>query len=166
MNKSAPFRKGQPDSEIVFERSRLLNLIDSRIRRREIDAAKAFADELFRAEIEFALRKKARMLGKYKNLLLKIIVALVSVLFFCTAFMVLNIRPTFSLMVETFSVLGIISAVMIYSFVVKRFGKALRALIEAYETQRQFFIERMLTHWMMCRGPEDWQRLCSISAIE
>ena len=166
MGKIAAFRRVHPDKEIAFERGRLLNLIDSKIRRKEMDAAKGFAEELFRIEIEFALRKKARMLSKYKNLLLRIIVALVSVLFICTAFMVLNIRPAFSLVIETFTVLGIISAVMIYAFLGKRFGKALRVLIEAYETQKQFFIERVLTHLMKCGSPEDWQRLCTITAIE
>ncbi len=154
------------EKELAFERVRLLNLIESRIRRKEMEAAKGFAEELFRIEIELSLRRRTRRLSRYNNLLLRIIVALVSVLFVCTVFMVLNVRPAFSLIVETFSVLGIISAVMIDSLIVKRFGKALRVLIEVYETQKQFFIERVLTHGMKCRSLEDLQRLCVITTIE
>ncbi len=154
------------EKELSFERVRLLNLIESRIRRKEMDEAKGFAEELFRVEIELALHRRTRRFSRYNNLLLRIIVALVSVLFVCTAFMVLNVRPTFSLMVEAFSVLGIISAVMIDSLLVKRFGKAIRLLMEAYETQKQFFIERVLTYGMKCRSLEDLQRLCVITAIE
>lgn len=99
----------------AFERGRFLNLIDSRIRRNEMEAAKGLAEELFKTEVRFALFKKTKVLARYNSLLLRVIIGLISVLVFSTALTVLNIRPAFSLVIEMFSVLGIISAVVINS---------------------------------------------------
>jgi hypothetical protein len=166
MEKTTVRQRIHPEEELVFERERLLNLIDSKIKRKEMDAAKGVAEELFKTEVKFALLKKTRILARYNNLLLRMIFGLISVLFFCTAFMVLNIKPAFSLLVEAFSVLGIISAVVIDSLLVKKFEKTVRAIMEVYETRKQFFIEKVLTHGIACDTSEDWQRLCTITAIE
>jgi hypothetical protein len=155
------------EKELAFERGRLLNLIDSKIRREELEAAKGFAEELFTTEIRFALLKKTRKVARYSGLLLTIMLVLLSVVFICTVSMVLNIRPAFSLVVGAFSVLGIISALVLNSLLMKGFEKTVRALIEVCETRKQFFVERMLECGMKCRSTEDyWQRLSVITAVE
>ncbi|MDA8241903.1 MAG: hypothetical protein M0Z67_16250 [Nitrospiraceae bacterium] len=53
-----------PDKIAAFERQRLLNLIDSNIKRREIERAMGFAEELFKKEIQFALISRTRLLIK------------------------------------------------------------------------------------------------------
>jgi hypothetical protein len=166
MGSTTPGQVTRPESSLAFERGRLLNLIDSRIRRNEMEAAKGLAEELFKTEIRFALLKKTKVLARYNSLLLRVILGLIGVLVFSTALTVLNIRPAFSLVIELFSVLGIISAVVINSFLVRRFEKGVKVIMEVYENQKQCFIERVLACGMMCRSSEDWQRLCVITAIE
>jgi hypothetical protein len=151
-----------PEKEQAFERERLLNLIDSKIKRKEMDLAKGLAEELFKAEVGFALLKNMKLLRRYTNLLLRIIFALVSVLLVCTIAMVLNMRPSFSLLGQVLAVLGIILAVIADAFVVKRFEKVLKLIVEMYETQKQLFIDWVLANGIRCRL-EDWQRVSGMT---
>lgn len=157
MEKTVTAQKKFPEKEIAFERERLLNLIDSRIIRKEMDSAKSLAEELFKTEIGFVLLKKTRVLRKYTNLLMKTVSVLVSVLLLCTAAMILNIRPSFSLVLQAITVTGIVFAVIVDAFLMKRFKKTLRTVMEAYETKKLLFIEWVLTDGIRCHG-EDWQR--------
>ncbi len=148
--------------EQAFERERLLNLIDSKIRRKEMDLAKGLAEELFKAEVGFALRKNMQMLRRYTNLLLRIIFALVSVLLVCTVAMVLNVRPSFSLLGQALAVLGIILAVVADAFLLKRFERVPKMIVEMYETQKQLFIDWVLANGIRCRL-EDWQKVSGMT---
>lgn len=73
------------DEELAFERERLFNLIDTKIRRGEIDVARGLAGELFKTETDFALVKKTRELKKYNDLLLRFLMFLIGVLCMSTA---------------------------------------------------------------------------------
>ena len=146
-----------PEDELVFERERLLNLIDSKVKRKEMDIARGLAEELFKTEIGYALLRKMRMLRKHTDLLLKVIFALVSVLVVCTVAMILNIRPSFGLLGQGLAIMGIILAVTVDAFLVKRFERALKGFADAYETWKQSFVERVLTCGIKYRDPEDWQ---------
>ncbi len=148
--------------EQAFERERLLNLIDSKIKRKEMDLAKGLAEELFKAEVGFALRKNMQMLRRYTNLLLRIIFVLVSFLLACTIALVLNVRPSFSLLGQVLAMLGIILAVVADAFLVKRFERVPQMIVEMYETQKQLFIEWVLANGIRCRL-EDWQRVSGMT---
>lgn len=132
--------------EITFERERLLNLIDSKIKRNEMDLARNLAEELFKAEMEFALSVRTKLLGKYNWILLKILLSLINIVLTCTFFMVLNIRPSFSLLVQTVTVIALLSTVAIYTFLVRRFERTLKTIMEVYEKQKQSFIEGVITN--------------------
>lgn len=131
---------------ITFERERLLNLIDSRIKRGEMALAKGLAEELFKTEMEFALSVRTKILGKHNRILLKIMLSLIIIVLACTAFMVLNIRPSFSLLVQVVTVIALLSTIIIDAFLVRRFERALKTIMEACETQKQSFVEGVITN--------------------
>lgn len=151
-------QRDSPEDRLAFERERLLNLIDSRVKRKEMDIAQGLAEELFKTEIGFALLKRMRMLRKHTDLVLKIIFALVIVLVVCTVATILNIRPSVSLMGQGLSIIGIILSVAVDAFLVKRFERALKGIADAYETWKRSFVERVLTCGIKCHDPEEWQR--------
>lgn len=157
--------KGQRNfsvEEQTFERERLLNLIESKIRRKEMDLAKGLAEELFSAEIGFAVLKNVTMLRRYTTLLLRVIFALAGILFVCTIAMVMNIRPFFSLVGQVIAALGVIVAVAADAFVMKRFRRVLKVIVEMYETRRQLFVDWVLANGIRCRL-EDWQRVSGMT---
>ena len=159
-------RSSSPEKKLAFERQRLLNLICSRLKRREVDIAEGFAEELFKKELEYALTKKTRLLRKYNNVLLKVIFAQLGVLFICTASMVLNIRPSFSLLVQAFSIAGIVSAFAVDGFLVKKFERTVRAIMDAYEMRKQYFVERVLSAGMRSEDPEEVWKVCGPTMID
>jgi len=147
MTKSVLMNKGSfPEDVITFERERLLNLIDSKIKRDEMDLARGLAEELFKTEIEFALSVRTRILRKHNRILLKILFSLISIVLACTFCMVLNIRPSFSLLVQAVTVIAFLSTVAIDAFLVRRFERGLKTIIEVYETKKQSFIEGVITN--------------------
>ncbi len=154
------FSKILPEKTLAFERQRLLNLIDSKVKRKEMESAREFAEELFRKEIHFALLKTTRLLRRCNSAILKIIVALLGVFFVCTASTVLNIRPSFSLAVEAAAVIGIVSAFVVGGLLVKRLEKALRVIMDMYETRRHVFIEMVLTRGGERVNSDDWPGAC------
>ncbi|MCL4474772.1 MAG: hypothetical protein M1508_00895 [Nitrospirae bacterium] len=162
MGRNMTDQRNFPEEELAFERERLLNLIESKIKRREMDLAEGLAEELFKTEVGFVLLKKMKVLRRYTRLLLRIIFALVSVLLGCTIAMILDMRPSFNLLGQVLAVLGIILAVVVDGFLVKRFEKGLKMIMEVYETQKQPFIEWVLTNGIRCRL-EDWQRVSGMT---
>lgn len=149
-------QKTLSEKALAFERQRLLNLIDSKIKRRETESAKGFAEELFKREIQFALVNRTRLLRKCNAALLKIIAALIGLFFVCTASTVLNMRPSFSLAVEAVAVLGIVSAFVVDGFLVRRLEKEVRMIMDVYETRRHNFVKRVLADGAECCDTEDW----------
>ena len=132
------------EQEIAFERERLLNLIDSRIRRNEFARARAFAEELFRAEVEFAVRRKTRRYGRYNRILLHDVVLLIGIFLGSLVCMVLNIKPVLCLLVATGTIGAIFSMILFNALLMKRFERLLRNKMERYENLRQVFIEMLL----------------------
>jgi uncharacterized membrane protein YqjE len=143
-----------PGKKIDFERERLLNLISSKVRTGDMEIAKKFADELLETEMRFALLRKAKQLKKYNNLLLKIILLMLAVLFAAMTFMVLNINPSFNLVVQAVSVLLIVSSLVVHIFLINRFTKTVYAMMDAYDAQKQPFIERLLDTLTRCKASE------------
>lgn len=133
-----------PEKYIAFERERLLNLIDSRIRRNEFADARTFAEDLFRAEVDFAVRRKTRKYGRYNRILLHDIVFLIGIFLGSMICMILNIHPVPCLMVATGTIGAIFSVVFFNALLMKRFERLLRNKMDRYENLRQVFIEMLL----------------------
>lgn len=159
MKAAQPVQKTLPEERLAFERQRLLNLIDSSVKRSELESAKGFAEELFKREIQFALFKRTRLLRRCNAALLNIIVALLGIFFVCTASTVLNIRPSFNLVAEGVVVLGIISVFVVDSFLVKRLEKAVKMIMDVYDNRRQIFVESVLAEGAEYIDPEVWLRV-------
>ena len=147
-----------PDKILAFERQRLRNLIDSKIRRREIESAMGFAEELFKREVQYALIRRTRLLIKCTAVLWKIIVVLLGGFFIFTMLTVLNIRPFFSLTAGSLALSGIVSGLVVDRSLAKRLAKAAEIIMDVYETRREAFVERVLTNGVEHIDSEDWLR--------
>jgi hypothetical protein len=128
-----------------FERERLLNLIDSKVRRREVDVARGFAEELYDNEIGFLLRERTRAMARYDELLMSMTICMVAVLATSAALTVLNVSPFLSLKVLAASTVSSFALVVLESLLHKRFGVFLQRVAEGYENQKRLFVERVLT---------------------
>ncbi len=147
-----------PDEIVAFERQRLLNLIDSKIKRREIERAMGFAEELFKTEVQYALIRRTRVLIKSTAALRKIIAVMLGVFLVSTVLTVLNIRPFFSLAAAAISISGIVSGVVVESLLAKRLVKAVSIIMDVYETGRQTFVEKVLANGVKYTDSEDLLR--------
>ena len=147
-----------PDKIVAFERQRLLNLIDSKIKRREIEIAIGFAEELFKKEVQYALIRRTRLLIKCSAMLWKIIMVLIGGFFVFTVLTVLNIRPFCSLTAGAVALGSIVSGLIVDRFLAKRLAKAAEIIMEIYETRREAFVERVLTNGLEYIDSEDWLR--------
>lgn len=132
------------DREFGFERERLLNLIDSRVERKEIDIARSLAEELFRIEVGISLRRKTRALKKYNALLLRIMSFLISVVFISFLLTVLNINPVLSLLVEGGAVVLTLFAILINALLAKHFEKAIETILNMDDSLKEASVERLL----------------------
>jgi hypothetical protein len=153
------FQRTLPDKIEAFERQRLLNLIDSKIKRREIDSAMGFAEELFKSEIQYALIRRTSLLIKCTAALRNIIAVLLGVFFVSTVMTVLNISPFFSLVAEAVALTGIVSGIVVDTLIAKRLAKAVAMIMHIYETERETFVKRILTDGAEYVYSEDWLRI-------
>ncbi|MEW5744758.1 MAG: hypothetical protein AB1805_04870 [Nitrospirota bacterium] len=142
MNRWETGKRRSIDKELDFERRRLLNLIECRIRRNEVERARQHAEELFNTELEFELLRNTKRVVRYNGVLVNIIGFLMCVVLLLTAAAVLNIEPSFSLIAEAAVMLSIVFLLMVDSFIVRRFEKTLRRLMDKYEIDKQSFIYR------------------------
>lgn len=136
----ALFRQSSLERELDFERKRLLKLVECRIRRNEVESARKHAEELFQREIEFELLKKTKKIVKYNGVLVNVIGFLLCVVLLLTACAVLNIEPSTSLIAEAFIILSIFLLISVDSFIVRRFERTLRRLMDKYEAEKQLYV--------------------------
>ncbi|HAM51067.1 MAG TPA: hypothetical protein DCP92_10405 [Nitrospiraceae bacterium] len=163
MERKIPRQRNSHGGALDFERERLLNLIDSKIRRKEMEIAKGFAEELFRTEMEFALLGKAKKLRRYNSMILKVMRVLLTVLLMSVTCTVLNIYPFYNLLAQVITILAIISVIGTNSFLIERFGRAMKMTIEGYETVRQSFIDRLLDSFLNNSSPDMALRMLNLN---
>jgi hypothetical protein len=137
-------RNISPEKQLDFERDRLVNLINSKIRRNEMSCAQDLAVELFKTEVEFTLLRKTKKLNRYNNLCLNTIFFLICLLVLSIACTVLNIKPLFFFMVNAIMILIICSAFIFNAFLVRQFEQGIRKIVDAYEILQQSFTEKLL----------------------
>lgn len=147
------------EEELRFERERLSILITSKIRRNEIVGAQEVAGELFRTETEFDLRRKTQLFIRYNRLLRSVMIFFLGISFGAVFFMVLNISPAVCLMVQAVAALCLILAIGFNAYLMGRYGKALRTIIEAYESTKPSFVKRILDRLVNQKGPGDLSTL-------
>ncbi len=123
-------------------------LIECRLRRNEMDIARAHAEELFNAEIESELLKRTKRLKACNSILLRSIGVLICAMVLCAGCAVLNIEPSFSLVAEFLLILSIITLTVIGRLITGRFEKAAEMIMERYDREKQLFIGRVFSDFM------------------
>ena len=139
-----------PEEQVNRKRERLLALIESRIRRNETDIAQSYAAELFNAEIEFELRKKAKKLAACNRRFFKGISVLICIMVVFAGLTALDIEPFFSLVSELLIMLSIISLIVIHRIITGRFEKAIETVLDRYDSEKKLFIERVFNSFTGC----------------
>ncbi|MBZ0154679.1 MAG: hypothetical protein K8I29_00505 [Alphaproteobacteria bacterium] len=137
------------NKELEFERKRLLNLIECRIRRNELDLAQEHAEELFNRELQFEVLREARRFVRYNRIFIRAILFLVGLFCLLAACAVLDIHPSFSVAAVGCIVLSIVSLVFIDTLIAGRFERSVELLMNTYDAEKLSFIRRVFES---CRG--------------
>lgn len=138
--KAVIFTQDRLEKELDAERRRLLNLIECRMRRNEVENAREHAEELFRRELQFELLATTQRIVRYNGVLVNVIGFLLCMVLAFAACAVLNIAPSLSLIAEAFIILSIFLLVSVESLIARRFEKTLRKVMDRYEAEKQSYI--------------------------
>ena len=137
-----------------FEIERLLNLIDSRLKRKEFALAEEYAEELLEKVMNFFLRQKAARMNKLNRVLL-IIMKLILLIVFASLFcMVMNIQPLLGLKVFVAGVIVIAFLVLVNYYLFGRFYQGIHLMTEIYEKEGKRFIDLLLDSVRVNNNPE------------
>jgi len=141
-------------SSMNFEIERLLNLIDSRLKRKEFALAEEYAEELLEKVMNFFLRQKAARMNKLNRVLL-IIMKLILLIVFASLFcMVMNIQPLLGLKVFVAGVVVIAFLVLVNYYLFGRFYQGIHLMTEIYEKEGKRFIDLLLDSVRVNNNPE------------
>jgi hypothetical protein len=142
------------DFSIDSEVGRLLNLMDCRLRRKEIALAEECAEELLEKAMKVLLcRKAARMnkLNRFLVCIMKLLLAIVVVPLVC---MVMNIQPLLWLKVFTAGVIMIASLIVFNYYLFRRFYRGMQSMTETYGKESKRFKDLLLYHGHINNNPE------------
>ena len=141
-------------SSIDFEIDRLLNLIDSRLRRKEVVLAEEFAEELLEKAMNFLLHQKAARMNKLNRFLLLIMKLLLLVVFASLFCMIMNIQPLLGLKVFVSGVIMIALLVVVNYYLFGRFYQGIHFMTETYEKESKRFKDLLLDSVRVNNNPE------------
>lgn len=156
---------GFSEKELDFERERLLNLIESRISRKDFDIAQKLAGDLYDVEITFALRRKIRKLKRFNRLVFLLILLTLPVIVASMTFTVLGLRPFFYLIILAAALFAILSFILINALLVRHFGKTRSMILDAYDVRKQTFVGCLTRHYSGRNGQDTGQAF-SMTAIK
>ncbi|MFO0752335.1 MAG: hypothetical protein U0411_03290 [Thermodesulfovibrionales bacterium] len=146
MGRDGRQRRSISENRLDFERERLLNLIECRIRRSEPELAQEHAEELFNREVEAEVRREAGRLARYNRLFLRALLFLLCLFCLLAACAVLDIHPSFSVAAEGCVVLSIIFLVFIDTLIAGRFERSVERLLSSYDAKKLSFVRRVFDH--------------------
>lgn len=126
------------------EFDRLLNLIDSRLKRKEVALAEEFAAELLENAMNHLLRQKAAKMNRLNRILLFIMKLLLLIVFLSLLCTVMNIQPFFGLKVFTAGGSMIALMVVVNYYLFRRFWHGVHVMMETYEKESARFIGLLL----------------------
>ncbi len=139
------------EEQLEFEEKRLCVLIDSKVRRKELDEVRDLAEELFEVDARAAMQKKARSARKYSRLMLKTVMFLLGTLAALILMMIMNLRPFLDLTAGMYVLCIILSAVIINISIVRHYRHALRGLAYAYGRAKEAFVSRVVDKGKKCK---------------
>ena len=137
-----------------FEIERLLNLIDSRLKRKEFALAEEYAEELLEKVMNFFLRQKAARMNKLNRFLLLIMKLILLIVFASLFCMVMNIQPLLGLKVFVAGVIVIAFLVLVNYYLFGRFYQGIHLMTEIYEKEGKRFIDLLLDSVRVNNNPE------------
>ena len=132
----------------------LLNLIESRLRRKEIVLAEEFAAELLDKAMDFLLHEKVARMNRLNRLLTSVMKLLLGIVCASVLLMVLNIQPFLGLKIFTAGYILIALLAVVNYFLVERFHRTIHAMTETYKTESQRFIALLLDSVRVDDNPE------------
>lgn len=136
------------------EYDRLLNLIESRLRRKEIGLAEEFAEELLEKAMDLLLYERAARMNRLNRLLTSVMKLLLVIVCASVLLMVLNIQPFLGLKIFTAGYILIALLAVVNYFLVERFHRTIHAMTETYKTESQRFIALLLDSVRVDDNPE------------
>ncbi len=151
------------EKDLDFERERLLNLISSKISRKDFDIAQNLAGDLYDVEVAFALRRKIRKLIRFNRIVLLLIILTLPVIIASMTFAVLGHRPFFYIEVLAAAILVIVAFILLNAMLVRHFGKTRSMILEAYDVRKRNFVGFLTRHY--CKE-QDPGREFSMTAIK
>lgn len=138
------------DNKLEFEIGRFCLLIKSKLSRREFDAARDSAEELFRKEAEASFLRKTRTFKTYSRFLQRICLFLTGTAAALLVSMVLNIRPFLALKLEIIIVPIILLIVTVNVLLLRHYKRQALSLTERYERAKISFIEGIIHNTKDC----------------
>jgi hypothetical protein len=141
-------------STINAETDRLLNLIDSRLRRKEIALAEELAEELLARTMNGLVRQKAAGMRRLNRFLLFIMQLLLLKVFASLVCMVMDIQPLLGLTVFTAGVIMIALLIVLNYYLFDRFCRAIHIMTELYDKESRRFTDLLLDRVRVNDNPE------------
>jgi hypothetical protein len=136
------------------ETDRLLNLIDSRLRRKEIALAEELAEELLARTMNGLVRQKAAGMRRLNRFLLFIMQLLLLKVFASLVCMVMDIQPLLGLTVFTAGVIMIALLIVLNYYLFDRFCRAIHIMTELYDKESRRFTDLLLDRVRVNDNPE------------
>lgn len=150
-----------PERELDFERERILNLIGSKVRRKDMDIARNLAEDLYNLEIEFALRRQVEKLRKHNRLVFRIFIITLPIIVASVTFLVLGLHPSFYLVEIPAALVFMTSFIVANGVFVRRFERNVAHIVDAYEIKKQNFTRRLIERFLnFCSADEVQTSLC------
>lgn len=143
-----------PPPELAFERERLCNLIDSRLRRQEIDQAEMIAEELLSAELGFIVRSKVGQLKRLSRLFAETACWLIGGIMIAMLLMIMDINPFLWLKILAVKTVSVVVALVLKVVVVGRICTVLHLMVDSYEQVREAFVARLLDSVRLRGNPD------------
>lgn len=119
--------------------SRLLNLIESRLRRKEVALAEEFAAELLEKTMDLLLLERASRLNRLNRFLSSVIKLLMVIVCASLLLMVLNVQPLLGLKIFTAGYIMIALLMVANYYLFQWFYRSIHVMIETYKKESKRF---------------------------
>jgi len=132
----------------------LLNLIESRLRRKEIVLAEEFAAELLDKAMDFLLHEKVARMNRLNRLLTSVMKLLLVIVCASVLLMVLNIQPFLGLKIFAAGFMMIALLAAANHYLCQRFHRAIHAMTETYKKESGRFRALLIDRVRVDDNPE------------
>ncbi|NJD55870.1 MAG: hypothetical protein FIA94_05620 [Nitrospirae bacterium] len=119
--------------------SRLLNLIESRLRRKEVALAEEFAAELLEKTMDLLLLERASRMNRLNRFLSSVIKLLMVIVCASLLLMVLNVQPLLGLKIFTAGYIMIALLMVANYYLFQWFYRSIHVMIETYKKESKRF---------------------------